>query len=159
MKKLIGIILIVLLALSSIASYGESTDLVPFEPTVTKTLDYTADDIMSSGFLRASVTVFLTLDLIAAVNDEDIIPDLGKSTFIGKGDNLIYMYAHTLDDTSICIGYLPSEEYAVYTIIGASLPDSFVKITMSQQCTDGYYENDSEEIAAVIDEVNRIMDS
>lgn len=157
MRKLIGIILIMLFALSFIASHGESTDLVPFEPNVTKTLQYTANDIMSSGFLRASVTVFLTLDLISAVNDESITPDLGRSTFIGKGGNLIYMYAHTLDDTSICIGYLPSEEYAVYTTIGASLSDSFVEITMSQQCTDGYYENDSEDIATVIEEVNRIM--
>lgn len=156
MKRLIFAISVAVLLTTFVTTLAESSEPIEFEPNLTKTLHFSSEEFMTTSFLRAAVTVFLSLDMATAVSFDERMADLSQTSFVGRDGDLLYIFLRTQNNKAVFIGYLPSSNTAMYYAVN-NQTDAAIKMAMLTQCPDGYFVNEPDDISDVIDAI-QIMD-
>lgn len=160
MRKLKWVSLaVVLLLVFQAAAFAESDDpdVKSFEPTLTSGImgdDVTAAEIMESATNRAAVTVLLWMDLLMNT-EEDFTPLLMETSYVGQEGIFIHLYIHG-EDGDLLMTYVPTQREVSY-IIMEQTSDRIIGETLREFCTDGVYENDTDELAEVVAAVRRAL--
>ena len=169
MKKLVALILVVLLALSSVSV--ALADSVPFETKLTGAMDYDIAEWTQSAFTRSLFAVVIALDLYLS-NEEmgDIaltaaIDGLSYTTvnpdnsFVGA----IYGYGKNL----LIVLFDPSKEAAVYNVVELTLSSDLTETQMneimdamvSQGSLSSSYHNETSNVSEALTTVSSALSS
>lgn len=147
MKKWVCVLLVLSLMCCGFALGENDEDSIAFEPTISNLMDTTAKEMMANSMLRAMVTVTIAVDMqMAGIAEADGF-EFGEPSYVGKdGANLI-LYIHAGEKDIIAI-YCPLQKEANYLTSGP-MRDAIVEMFMEEVCSDGYYENDLEDLMKV----------
>lgn len=161
MKKLLCIVLVLVLTLCSCSfAFGEDETIsIEFEPTLTNALDHTSSIWFQSSANRAFFSVIIAVDLLLALGEDsdlDVFSGLAETSYVGK-DGLTLILVYEADGKPLVITYTPALQSARYGFADGSYNKSLVEIVMSSNCSDGYYENDLEDILNASNALEEIL--
>ena len=136
----------------------EEPEAVPFESILLNIADQTSSAIMASASSRALFSALVVSDL-KIFNEFEYEFDLAEASYVGKAGTTIYFWVRlseketevqdtqatdkTLQD--LIVVYLPMKDEAGYMMVD-HMSDVLAEIVMEETCTDGWYENDPEEL-------------
>lgn len=158
MKKLLCLFLTILMIfnLSTAAMASSDSSARELDPIFTNLLDYSAGDFFSTSYTRATLTVFLALDLSVS---EDIDVDPGENSYVGKDGISLFCLMHLkYSDDMILLSYIPVAECASYAII-EDASETIAKMALENNCEDGVYKNSLVDLYSVSQEIEEALNS
>ena len=160
MKKVLSVILcITVIFCCCTVGLAELTDPVDIDPIITKRMDKTAKEWMSSDENRALLTVCMTLDYLIFLNGnaEFNIDLLNNNSYSGRlGFNLFSIYYIENEKKGLMIIYNTRKKDCGYSFI-KSLSKDELEYAMKLTCKDGLYKNDVSDLYAVLEELRNAM--
>lgn len=160
MIKKIALLLVVVLAFQSVGfarAESEESVATKFDLMLASAMDKQAKEIMASSQMRAMFTVLLWMDFVIATDDVDFSPKFLENSYVGQNGLVVTFYIHG-EDNDLVIAYTPLIQDAAYAILDKQ-PDAIVELLLDSTCEDGFYKNDVEDVAEVVQAVLDIIDN
>ena len=166
MKKTVCLLLLVMLLVPCCTGFASAeAEAIPFTPKLTQIItdavDYSASDWFGSSYNRAMLTITLAADLsIQTGLDLSSLIDITTASFVGKESFTLVVSFYDQYGKLYTIFYAPVINTAsYYSTYGLSGQETALQAVLRQNCSEGLYKNDIEQMMKALKDLQSILNS